>query len=230
MARDEQLVNLKPTAVGRFGSNALAHSPRVSGDNARDLVAAVGKSPETLDLWAEAGERFSPARVALGVAVIFDQAEEDAEALLVVSVFISDRGPAGEKEGAPELGPAGTTPAEVNFDDLLKATYSALGGAHAFRYTGHFHLSADEADLKFPLPMTLWRKNRPFGSMVGARFALDLQGTRDGWIAIDTDGSDKDILISWSFSQATKLEETIITSAWQKIRQIYNHAIIAKGS
>ena len=229
MARDEQLVTLKPTAVGRFGSNTLAHAPRVSVDAARDLIAAVGRSPETPDLWAEAGERFSPARVALGVAVICDQDEEDPGVRLVISLLISDRVPAGEKEVIPELGPAGTTPAEVDFDDLLKATNAALGGAHAFRYTGHFHLSPDEAGLKFPLPMTLWRENRPFGSMVGARFALDLRGTRDGWIAMDTDG-DEDTLISWSFSRNTKLEEGMVISTWQQIRQLYDRAIIAKGS
>lgn len=193
-----------------------------------DLIRARTQATEdAIALGAVSDTLLEPARVWLVVATTSDathMADEDAGNPLFVTIVWGDRAPGGQEANLPARGPWGGEVQELEFAQLFGALCEILTGQHTFRYRCSLSANSDEAQLEFPLPVNLWRSNRPLGSMVGARFRLEARGARDGWIALDVD--DGALQASLDFTRDSVLDHSTIEDSWKLIRRLYDKVIV----
>ena len=193
-----------------------------------DLIRARTQATEdAIALGAVSDTLLEPARVWLVVATTSDathMADEDAGNPLFVTIVWGDRAPGGQEANLPARGPWGGEVQELEFAQLFDALCEILTGQHTFRYRCSLSANSDEAQLEFPLPMNLWRSNRPLGTMVGARFKLEARGARDGWIALDVD--DGALQASLEFTRDSVLDHSTIEDSWKLIRRLYDKVIV----
>ena len=223
---------LTPTVLGRFGESFVSLvTPDVSGAFER-IKAHLDSAEDVSDLGGDAGSRFGKAQVGVVVSGLTheadDQTEHDEEQppvdLLFIGIFISDSDDDDELSVFPPTGPAGGVVNEVDFADLISATANELPGRHPFVYRSHLTANVDDAQTEFPLPISFWRSRPPFGSLIGARFELDVRGARDGWLALDS--RDDEIAATIGFVRNTELSTGTIDRAWAHLRRIYDKVLI----
>ena len=225
--REASTTVLEPTSLGRFGDNSMTHV----GPGASVLFglvrARVQVAEDAIALGAVTDTLFEPARVWLVVATTSDATRmtgEDAGNPFFVTIVWGDRDPGGQEANLPARGPWGGEVQELEFEQLFVALCEILTGQHTFRYRCSLSADSDEAQLEFPLPMNLWRSNRPLGTMVGARFKLEARGARDGWIALDVD--DGALQASLEFTRDSVLDHSTIEDSWKLIRRLYDKVIV----
>ena len=219
---------LEPTKVGRFGECSIM---RVAEDQAgvfKRVLESLDQPQGVTALGADAGTVFGSARVGLVASAASDLTGKDdsdnGRELMFTALFLSDQDD-DDTPPYPKHGPWGAEIQDVEFMRLMSAIGEALPGSHEFLYRCDLSTSTDQAQFEFPLPISLWRSKRPFGSLVGARFALEQRGARGGWIALDI--NEDEATASLHFWRNTRLDDgDMVEKAWTFIRRIYDNVLV----
>lgn len=220
---------LEPTKIGRFGESSLMRMTEDQSGVFGRVLEALGQPQEVTALGADAGTMFGSARVGLVAStssLLTDKGDsEKGRKLVFTALFLSDQGEDDDISPYPQRGPWGAEIQDVEFTKLMTALGDALPGRREFLYRCDLSTSTDQAQFEFPLPIRLWRSKRPFGSLVGARFALEERGARDGWIALDI--NEDEATASLHFWRGTQLDDVdVVEKAWTFIRRIYDNVLV----
>ena len=242
---------LKNTAIGRFGENSFVHVATGQPSAFAAICERLGIDDRPRALVALGGPTFAPAQVALVVSTpeVADHGppwdERVGESDVFVAVLVSDEDEhhddddepdqvddtvhsGGDREEEAGAGTDTTRSVSVELDDLFQATASVLPGRRRFAHHGRLEVDTEHAELEISLPMSLWHEKRPFGTLIGARFELDVRGARDGWIALDT--REGYALVHIAFESDYEIASSILNRAWEKLRRIYDGAVVPVGN
>ena len=219
---------LEPTKLGRFGECSLMLMTEDPSGAFERILEGLDQQSDLTDLGADAGMMFGSAQVGLVASTssppVDKEEHEDGHRLLFIALFLSDQDEDEDVSAYPDHGPWGGEIQAVDFIKLMSAVGGALPRRHEFLHQCHLSASVDQAQLEFPLPIRLWQSKRPFGSLIGARFALEERGARDGWITLEI--NEDEINASLHFMRSMRLDIDMVEKAWTFVRRIYDNVVV----
>ncbi len=220
---------LEPTSVGVFGrTRAHLHIPDNSGTFDR-IVSQFDVLDEVKDFSAIAGSEYGEPAVAMVVSCV-DRAipgttHRGTERSLWLEFFIGDRSDKiSPRRLFPPKGRWGGEFQEVDFSTLFEIATQVMGGRQQLHFQSRIAINASDAQLEFPLPLRLWRSKPPLGSMIGARFELDVRGAKDGWLTLDS--RDAEVIASMGFLRNVELDQEAISRIWSHVKRIYDRVLV----